>query len=163
MKNISLILTCLILASCVSKKEITKSETEKTEINKVRIDTIIKDKIIHETEFFTNEILIPCDSAKLKQSFKIGKNAYKIIKEKGEVKIVFKRDSSRSICESQYKVLITQNDSLKTKLSTFNKEVIKKPFLSDFWKIAFFIILILWILGITPLFIFRMIKRLIVP
>jgi len=161
MKKTSLIFTCLILASCVTKKEVTKETDKKdsinTETNKVRIDTIFKDRVIHETEFFTNEILIPCDSAKFSQSIKSGKTSYKIVKEKGQVKVVFKRDSSTSICENQYKVLTIENNSLKSKISSLNqtqtKEVVKKPFFANLWQILFFVILILWILGITPKFI----------
>jgi hypothetical protein len=161
MRVISQILTCLILASCVAKKEVSKSDIKKDSItienNNVRIDTIFKERIIHNTEFFTNEITIPCDSAKFNQSFDLGKIKYKIIKEKGSVKVVFKRDSAHFKQTNEYKYIYRQNDSLKRLVSIHNKiekkEVVKKPFFSGLWKILFFILLPLWILGITPKFI----------
>lgn len=156
MRKISLILTCLILASCVTKKELTKNEIKKDSItienNSVRIDTIYKEKIIHNTEFFTNEVLIPCDSAKFNQSFEVGKIKYKIIKEKGSVRVVFKRDSSQFKQSNEYKYIYRQNDSLKRLISIEKKEVVKKPFFANLWKILFFIVLFLWFFGITPKF-----------
>lgn len=153
MRKISLILTCLILASCVAKKEISKTEESTVENNSVRIDTIFKEKTIHNTEFFTNEVLIPCDSAKFSQVFEVGKIKYKIIKEKGSVRVVFKRDSSSFKQSNEYNYVYRQNDSLKRLISIEKKEVVKKPFFANLWQILFFIILILWVFGITPKFI----------
>lgn len=164
MAKIYFILITILLTSgtwsCVSKKEVTKNTDKKDSINietnKVRIDTIYKERIVQMFEPIYNEVEIPCDSTKFNQSFKSGKTSYKIIKERGQVKIVFKKDSSNLICENQYKVLYRENAALKSKISsldkTFSKEVVKKPFFANLWQILFFIIFVLWILGITPKF-----------
>lgn len=164
MKKINIILITILLTSvtwsCVSKKSVFENTHQKDSINietnKVRIDTIYKEKIIHNTEFFTNEVLIPCDSAKFNQSFELGKAKYKVTKEKGSVRIVFKRDSGQFKQANEYKYIYRQNDSLKRLISIYNKaekkEVVKEPFFNGLWKILFFIVLFLWFFGITPKF-----------
>ena len=170
MKKITFITFLLISTtwfSCVSKKEISKETTKNDSIqiqtNKVRIDTIYKERIVQMFEPIYNEVEIPCDTAKLKQTLLSGKNSLQIKKEKGIVKIVFKKDSSSLICENKYKVLLRQNDSLKSIKSTlnqaFSKEVVKKPFFANIWQILFFIVLVLWAFGITPRFIFKLITK----
>jgi hypothetical protein len=167
----SLILTIFLalgLWSCVAKKEVSKTEIKKDSVyitnEKIKIDTIYNEKIKTIFEKINNEITIPCDSAKFSQSIEVGKIKYKIIKEKGSVRVVFRRDSSSFKQTNEYKSIYKQNDSLKrlisTREKTEKKEVVKKPFFANLWQILFFIVLFLWIFGITPRFIFKLITNL---
>jgi len=138
MKHFTILLLTIFLTSatwsCITKKEVTKTTEKKDSINiensYKQIDTVYKEKLVHLFEPLYTEVEIPCDSTKFNQSFKSGKSSYKITKEKGHVKIVFKRDSSSIKCESEYKVLYRENNALKTQISslnkTFNKEVTKR-------------------------------------
>lgn len=141
-----------ILTSCVAKKEISKTEETTVENKSVRIDTIFKERIKTIFESVNNEVIIPCDSTKFNQSFDVGKIKYKIIKEKGSVRVVFKRDSSQFKQSNEYKYIYRENDSLKRIISIQKKEIVKKPFFANLWQILFFIILFLWFFGITPKF-----------
>lgn len=166
-KIITIVLLTLAIWACVAKKDLSKTDIKKDSIiienNNIRIDTIYKERINTIFEQVNNEVTIPCDSTKFSQSFEAGKIKYKIIKEKGSVRVVFKRDSSSYKYSNEYKYIYRQNDSLKRLISTSDttksKEVTKKPFFANLWQILFFIILFLWILGITPRFIFKLITK----
>lgn len=153
-----------ILTSCTTTKSLSKSDKTKDSIvivEKIRIDTI-REKII-ESKGFDSEINFKCDSSALNQSYKSGGVQYKVIKEKGEIKFIIKKDSS--FITEKYKSLWQSKDSLQRVVnkSIESSKIVRKPLFSDFWKIAFFVLLGFWVFGITPLFIFRMVKRLFVP
>lgn len=157
-----------ILMGCATKKSVSNQDIKKDSIiieNKiVQIDTIYKERIKTIFEQVNNDVLIPCDSSNFTQSFESGKIKYKIIKEKGSVRVVFRRDSSHFYQSNEYKYIYRQNDSLKRLISIHDKiekkEVIKTPFLANLWRIAFLMLLVLWIFGITPRFILDSIMRL---
>lgn len=163
MKANYIFLSLLLLNSCVTKKEITKNEVKKDSINIENKKTITSKDYSEIKKFisepFKTELNIVCDSTDFNQSLSSGKNSYNITKEKGKVKIVFEKDSSSIICQNQYKVLLEENNSLKTQINSFketnNEQVVKKPFFANLWQILFFIVFILWILGITPIFIIK--------
>ena len=167
MKLIIIVLLMSAICSCVAKKDLSKIDIKKDSItienNNIRIDTIYKERIKTIFEQVNNEVTVPCDSTKFSQSFEVGKIKYKIIKEKGSVRVVFKRDSSNFKQSNEYKYIYRQNDSLKRLISTHEKiekkEVTKKPFFANLWQILFFIVLFLWIFGITPRFIFKLITK----
>lgn len=159
MKKTSLIFTCLILASCVTKKEIiTQKETKDSVVyvDKIRIDTIRETKTVDSG--FDNEIIFRCDSATVNQSYKSGGVKYKFIKEKGEVRFVIKKDSS--ICVDKYQSILKVKDSLQrvVDISVEDIKTVRQPFFADFWKIAFFVILVFWALGLTPKFLISKVK-----
>lgn len=151
----------LFFSSCTTSKKITSEKQIKDSIvyvDKIRIDTIREKITINDG--IDNEINFKCDSTALNQSYKSGGVQYRIIKEKGEIRFVIKKDSS--VCVDKYQSTLKIKDSLQRVVnkSIQSKEIVRKPFLSDIWKIAFFVLLGFWILGITPLFIFRLIKPL---
>lgn len=163
MKQILYLLIGLLLFSCKTSKKVTEKIVTKDSlvyVEKVRVDTvkIVETKTI--TEPIYNEIEIPCDSLDYYQKIANGKVQFKVVKEKGKVKIIYKQDSLVDKYKLLYFKSINKLDSIskiKNISVSTQKEVIQKTFwqslLENIWKILFFIILVLWILGITPRFI----------
>ena len=154
----------LFLVSCIPTKNLSKSDKSKDSIlivEKIRIDTIKETITINKG--FDSEINFKCDSGTLDQSYKSGGVQYKVIKEKGGIRFIIKKDSS--FITEKYKSLWQSKDSLQRVVnkSIESSKIVRKPLFSDFWKIAFFVLLAFWAFGITPLFIFRMIKKLFAP
>ena len=150
-------MTCLILASCNTSKKVIQEKQIKDSIvyvDRVRIDTIREVKTINQG--FDTEINFKCDTTALNQSYKSGGVQYKVIKEKGQIKFIIKKDSS--LCVDRYQSILKSKDSLRKVIneSIKTKKIVRTPFFADFWRIAFFILLFLWIFGITPRFIFKL-------
>lgn len=165
MKAIYILASFIFFVSCGTKKNISNNDIKKDSIvidnTTIRIDTIYKERIKTVFEQINNEVTIPCDSSNFTQSFGVGKTSYNITKSNGAVRVVFNRDSLEFLQSNEYKSIYRQNDSLKRLISSHDKGQIiketKKPFFADIWKILFFIVLVLWVFGITPKYILKLI------
>lgn len=146
MKKILTIYLLFLLASCASKKNTI------TEIEKIiyKTDTIVDKMIVTITEPVEHEVQIPCDSTYFEQKFKAGNSQFKVTRDKGQIKIVYVKDKTEK----------TDRDHVK-KSNQLIKESVKKDttivrlswwekIMMHFWMIAFILIFILWIFGITP-------------
>ena len=171
MKKINIFLTCLILASCNTSKKVVEEKQIKDSIvyvDRVRIDTIKIENVKTVTLPTYNTIEIPCDSSSQKQSYTTGGTTYKIIKEKGKVRVVFVQKKDSCMSSHGYKSVLKSKDSLQKVVERYTqtKEVVKQSFWgmlkANLYMILFFIILVLWILGITPMFIFKLIRKMLI-
>ena len=155
----------LLLFSCNTQKKVTEKIVKKDSIiyvTKLKVDTVKITETKTISEPVNNDIVIPCDSLKYYQELASGKTRIIIKKEKGLVRIIYKKDPSESSNKEVYKNSVQKNDSIKvtkSETSTKNKIVLKKTFwqkiTSDIWRLLFFSILILWVIGITPGLIIR--------
>lgn len=148
------ILIILTLTSCGSSKSTYKkySNDSVVYVEKLFHDTIIlKEKEIVSEPVY-NEVQIPCDSTYFATKYSSGGVKYKIIKEKGEVKVIFEKDSLRQFEKVLYHKAIRERDSLtKVNKSFVDKTEVKtSSFWCVFWKWLFWIIFVLWVLNITP-------------
>lgn len=163
---IILIFFIFLLGSCAPKRIIEEKE-KIVYVDKIKRDSIFIEKIINKTDTIENEIIIDCDSTALAQKFSDGKSTIKIVKEAGKVVIKYVKVPSESVSE---KIYIEKEESKDSIVSDKESKVVEetKDVKLTFWqkvqlhffKIGFFIILVLWILGITPLRIFKFIKNL---
>jgi hypothetical protein len=171
MKNIILV-SLLLFTSCKTSKNISKNEIKKDSlvyVDKVKIDSIfIKEKIEIEKPT-TNEVNLKCDSTSFNQSFKNSVLNYSIIKDKEKIRFIIKTDTITRFVKDSYVSKMNNKDSLQKVASKIEKIEIsnQKPsfvqtLFSNFWKVAFWIIFVLYILlllGFNPLkFIIKLIK-----
>jgi len=168
MKNKIMILlfTIIFLGSCAPKRVIEEKE-KIVYVDKVKTDSIFIEKIINTTDTISNEVIIDCDSTSLSQKFNDGKSNIQIIKEDGKVKIKYVKLPSETKTEYVYVEKKESNDSIVSEKE--NKQVDNTTHTTfwdklglKFYQTAFYIILVLWIFGITPLKIFSIIKKLVV-
>ncbi len=162
------VLICSILIGCKTSKKITDSQVKKDSIvyvNKYKTDTIRTEKIVRVTEPVYTEVKIPCDSLKYSSSFDNGKVRYKIIKEKGEVKVIFQKESLTNTYKSEYEKTTQKYDSISKVLKDIknsSKEVVTQTFwqklVSNLWFALFVLFFILWLFGVTPKFLISKLK-----
>ena len=155
----------LLIFSCNTQKRVEEKIVKKDSIiyvTKLKVDTVKITETKTISEPVNNDVVIPCDSLNYYQELASGKTRIIIKKEKGSVRIIYKKDPSESSNKEVYKNSVQKNDSIKatkSETSTKNETVIEKTFwqkiTSDIWKLLFFSILILWLIGITPGFIIR--------
>lgn len=162
MANFLLVFSLILLLffNCKPKEILTKEKNTKDSIvyvDKIRIDTIKLFEKIEIEKPTENEINLKCDSTSFNQNYKSGKIEYKIIKEKGAVRVVIKTDTISKIIKDSYYSKLYKKDSI-SKIKEFHskeKTIIKKEnnfwqnILLNIWKILFWIFFTLWILGIT--------------
>ena len=151
--------------SCNTQKSVKEKIVKKDSIiyvTKLKVDTVKITETKTISEPVNNDVVIPCDSLNYYQELASGKTRIIIKKEKGSVRIVYKKDSTENSNKKTIQSSFQKNDSIKaTKSETTkkNETVIEKTFwqkiTSDIWKLLFFSILILWLIGITPGFIIR--------
>jgi hypothetical protein len=163
MKKLILLLA-VFLTSCTTSKKFTEKTTTKDSIvyvDKLRIDTvkITENKTVTEPVYV--EVEIPCDSLVYYQKIENGKSQFKISKENGKVKIMYKQDSLVDKYKSLYEKSIVKMDSIaKVKMvsETKEKKIVHQTFwqalIAKIWQILFIIVLVLWCFGITPRLIF---------
>lgn len=146
MKKTAFFIGLLFLVSCGTKKQITSQQEKIVYIT----DTIIDKMIVTITEPVEHEVQIPCDSTYFEQKFKAGNSQFKVTRDKGQIKIVYVKEKTEK----------TDRDHVK-KSNQLIKESVKKDttivrlswwekIMMHFWMIAFILIFILWIFGITP-------------
>lgn len=149
------IITALIFSCTTRKVEVEKEKI--VYVDKIKRDSIFINKEVLKTDTLYNEILVDCDSTSFSQNFGDSKSNIKIIKEKGKVLIKYIKTPSKTIYEKVYiekenkKDSITSEKSIKT--TKENKVSFLESVLNNIYKIGFFIISFLWVIGITPKFI----------
>lgn len=150
------LITTLVIFSCTTRKV----EVEKEKIvyvDKIKRDSIFINKEVLKTDTLYNEIMVDCDSTKLSQSFGDSKSNIKIVKENGKVLIKYVKTPSETVYEKVYVEKEEKKDSVvldkNTKVINENKTTFLENVMNNIYKIGFFVMLVLWMLGITPKFI----------
>ena len=154
-KLIVLVLITIFAFSCTTRK-VDKVEEKIVYVDKVKKDSVFINKEVLKTDTLYNEILVDCDSTSFSQNFGDSKSNIKVVKEKGKVLIKYVKSPSETVYEKIYVEKGEKKDSIvseksikiiKKKKTTFLDKV-----LNNIYKVGFFVILILWVLGITPRF-----------
>ena len=153
-KLIVLVLITIFAFSCTTRK-VDKVEEKIVYVDKVKKDSIFINKEIIKTDTIFNEILVDCDSTSFSQKFGDSSSNIKIVKEKGKVLIKYVKSPTETKYEKIYVEKEIKKDSISTEKKVENTTKTKSNFFSNIYKIAFFVLLVLWILGITPKFIIR--------
>lgn len=150
------LITTLIIFSCTTRRV----EVEKEKIvyvDKIKRDSIFINKEVLKTDTLYNEIMVDCDSTKLSQSFGDSKSNIRIVKENGKVIIKYVKAPSETVYEKIYVEKEEKKDSVvldkSTKVIKENKTTFLENVMNNIYKIGFFVIFVLWMLGITPKFI----------
>ena len=155
-KLIVLVLIIIFAFSCTTRK-VDKVEEKIVYVDKVKKDSIFINKEIIKTDTIFNEILVDCDSTSFSQKFGDSSSNIKIVKEKGKVLIKYVKSPSETKYEKIYIEKENKKDSVfsekNIKVIKENKTTFLDNVLNNIYKIAFFVLLVLWILGITPKFI----------
>ena len=151
-KLIALVLITIFAFSCTTRK-VDKVEEKIVYVDKVKKDSIFINKEIIKTDTIFNEILVDCDSTSFSQKFGDSSSNIKIVKEKGKVLIKYVKSPSETKYEKIYIEKENKKDSISTEKKVENTTKTKSNFFANIYKIAFFVLLALWILGITPKFI----------
>lgn len=151
-KLIALVLITIFAFSCTTRK-VDKVEEKIVYVDKVKKDSIFINKEIIKTDTIFNEILVDCDSTSFSQKFGDSSSNIKIVKEKGKVLIKYVKSPSETKYEKIYIEKENKEDSISTEKKVENTTKTKSNFFANIYKIAFFVLLVLWILGITPKFI----------
>lgn len=159
-------LLIFLMGSCAPKRIIEEKE-KIVYVDKVKTDSVFIEKVIEKTDTINNEIIIDCDSTKFSQKFGDGKSNIKIVKEDGKVVIKYVKLPSETKTEYVYVEKKESNDSIVSEKD--NKQVDNTTHTTfwdklglKFYQTAFFIIFVLWLIGITPLKIFNIIKKLVI-
>ena len=151
-KLIVLVLITIFAFSCATRK-VDKVEEKIVYIDKVKKDSIFINKEIIKTDTIFNEILVDCDSTSFSQNFGDSSSNIKIVKENGKVLIKYVKSPTETKYEKIYVEKEIKKDSISTEKKVENTTKTKSNFFANIYKIAFFVLLVLWILGITPKFI----------
>lgn len=155
-KLIIMFLIVFLTFSCTTRK--VEKENEKiVYVDKIKRDSIFINKEIIKTDTIFNEILVDCDSTSFSQNFGDSDSNIKIVKEKGKVLIKYVKSPTETVYEKIYVEKEIKKDSVfsekNIKVIKENKTTFLDNVLNNIYKIAFFVLLVLWILGITPKFI----------
>ena len=151
-KLIVLVLITIFAFSCTTRK-VDKVEEKIVYVDKVKKDSIFINKEIIKTDTIFNEILVDCDSTSFSQKFGDSSSNIKIVKEKGKVLIKYVKSPTETKYEKIYVEKEIKKDSISTEKKVESTTKTKSNFFANIYKIAFFVLLVLWILGITPKFI----------
>lgn len=151
--------------SCNTQKRVKEKIVKKDSIiyvTKLKVDAVKITETKTISEPVNNDVVIPCDSLKYYQELASGKTRIIIKKEKGSVRIVYKKDSTENSNKETIQSSFQKNDSIqntKSEVSSTSETIVQKTFwqkiTSDVWRLLFFSILILWLIGITPGLIIR--------
>ena len=151
-KLIVLVLITIFAFSCTTRK-VDKVEEKIVYVDKVKKDSIFINKEIIKTDTIFNEILVDCDSTSFSQKFGDSSSNIKIVKENGKVLIKYVKSPTETKYEKIYVEKEIKKDSISTEKKVENTTKTKSNFFANIYKIVFFVLLVLWILGITPKFI----------
>lgn len=151
-KLIVLVLITIFTFSCTTRK-VDKVEEKIVYVDKVKKDSIFINKEIIKTDTIFNEILVDCDSTSFSQKFGDSSSNIKVVKENGKVLIKYVKSPTETKYEKIYVEKEIKKDSVSTEKKVESTTKTKSNFFANIYKIAFFVLLVLWILGITPKFI----------
>lgn len=155
-KLIIAFLIIFLTFSCTTRK--VEKENEKiVYVDIIKRDSVFINKEVLKTDTLYNEILVDCDSTSFSQKFGDSSSNIKIVKEKGKVLIKYVKSPTETKYEKIYVEKEIKKDSVfsekNIKVIKENKTTFLDNVLDNIYKIAFFVLLVLWILGITPKFI----------
>ncbi len=157
------ILALILLSSCKTTEYITKVEKQIDTVTiKERItDTIIREKTIEITKPIRNNVFLPCPDDKKKptsggSSSGNSKSKWEYDEEKGGYNIELYCAEQINVKDSILKSLHKELDVYKARHRDTREDTLKVRKTGEWWKLAFAVILVLWILNITP---FNLIKR----
>lgn len=153
MKKLTVLVLITIFAFSCTTRKVDKVEEKIVYVDKVKKDSIFINKEIIKTDTIFNEILVDCDSTSFSQKFGDSSSNIKIVKEKGKVLIKYVKSPTETKYEKIYVEKEIKKDSIVSEKKVENTTKIKSNFFANIYKIAFFVLLVLWILGITPKFI----------
>ncbi|MFA9290763.1 MAG: hypothetical protein ACEQSF_06065 [Solirubrobacteraceae bacterium] len=169
MKKLIAIIAILTALGCKTAKDVNKEIIKNDSIiyvDRLKVDTIQLFEKIETLNPTENEINLKCDSTSFKQSFKNGSIKYKIIKQKGDVRLIFRTDTITNSVKKSYYSRLSKKDSLQKVVKSKDKLIISKQqpsFLqiiyNNIWKVLFWTIFVLWVLGITPSFFFGLLMK----
>lgn len=164
MKSYLIIFFALILfSSCKTTEYITRVEKQiDTLIVKERItDTIIREKTIEITKPIRNNVFLPCPDDNKKPTSG-GTNSgnsnssWEYDEEKGGYNIELYCAEQINVKDSILRTLHKELATYKTKHRDTREDTLEVRKTGEWWKLAFVVVLILWVLNITP---FNLIKR----
>ena len=163
MRYTILILSILLLGSCKTTEYITKVEKQIDTVTiKERItDTIIREKTIEITKPIKNNVFLPCPEDKQKPTSG-GTNSgdssakWEYDEEKGGYNIELYCAEQINVKDSILRTLHKELGVYKTRYRDTREDTLKVRKTGEWWKLAFVVVLILWVLNITP---FNLIKR----
>lgn len=171
MKSLILLFISIVFFwSCKTTEYITRTEKQidTIQIEKTIVDTLYQEKEIIKTKEIKSNIFLPCPDDNQKTiSGKTGSGdssaqwSYDSIK--GGYNIELYCAEQISIRDSINRQLKVENNMLKTSqienateiYTVTEKSNFWQSVLKHIWKISFFIVLIFWLFGITPKYIFK--------
>ena len=153
MKKLIIIFLIIFLTFSCTTRKVEKENEKIVYVDKIKRDSIFINKEIIKTDTIFNEILVDCDSTYFSQKFGDKNSNIKIVKEKGKVLIKYVKSPTETKYEKIYVEKEIKKDSISTEKKVENTTKTKSNFFANIYKIAFFVLLVLWILGITPKFI----------
>lgn len=153
----------ILFTSCKTTEYITKVETKTdTLIVKERItDTIIREKTIEITKPIRNNVFLPCPDDKKKptsggSSSGNSKSSWEYDEEKGGYNVELYCAEQINVKDSILRTLHKELNIYKTRHRDTREDTLEVRKTGEWWKLAFVVVLVLWILNITPI---NLIKR----
>lgn len=163
LKFTAFFLIAIFISSCKMTEYITKVETkvDTIKIERLTVDTLFIDRKIEVTKEVKSNAFLPCPDDKQKptsggSSSGNSKSSWEYDEEKGGYNVELYCAEQISIKDSIVKSLHKELDTYKTKYRDTRDNTLKVRKTGDWWKLAFAVVLILWILNITPI---NLIKR----
>lgn len=162
-----IILALIFFSSCKTTEYITKVETkvDTVRIEKSIIDTVFHERKIEITKPIHTKVFLPCDETKGSGGSKSGDSSanWTYDAEKGGYNVELYCAEQINRLDSINRVLTIENNAYKSSISTTDskKETVKEntsfwaKIMKEIWKVLFFVILVLWLFGITPKYILK--------
>ena len=161
MRTIFYILFLFIIASCKTTEYVVKEKTiyDTIQVEKTITDTIIQEKEIEKIRDIKTKVFLPCPDDDEKGGSgrnESGENyaEWEYDDEKGGYNIELYCAEQINSKDSLIRKLRYELETYKSKTEeSFNekeKTIVKKSFFKNIWRVLFFILLSLWVLGLTP-------------
>lgn len=170
MRTLFYILLLFVIASCKTTEYVVKEKTiyDTIEIEKTITDTIIQEKEIEKIRDIKTKVFLPCPEDDEKGGS--GRN------ESGDNYADWEYDEEKGgynielYCAEQINSKDSLIRKLRSEIDTYKSNYVKKEsdtkitieknhwwqsFFKNIWKVLFFMVAILWFLGITPRFILK--------
>ena len=156
MKKLIIVFLIIFLTFSCTTRKVEKEKEKIVYVDIIKRDSVFTNKEVLKTDTLYNEILVDCDSTSFSQNFGDSKSNIKVVKEKGKVLIKYVKSPSETIYEKIYVEKGEKKDSIVSeksiKIIKDQKTTFLDNVLNNIYKVGFFVILILWVLGITPRF-----------
>lgn len=165
----------LLLANCKTTEYITKVETkvDTVKIERLTVDTLFIERKTVLTKEVKSNVFLPCPDDDAKPSSE-GRNQsgdnytdWRWDEEKGGYNVELYCAQQINRLDSINQILTIENRDYKSSMSIseFEKLTIEEnlslwaKIMKGIWKVLFFVILVLWLFGITPRFILKKVLR----